>query len=242
ERIGDNMKIKKGKSRGQVSNGMICSLEELGYSDSVIPKKYADGIFVLPEDAEVGQDIATVLGLDDAILDIDITPNRADALSMRGVAHEVAAIYNKKANFATYTTSQTEDKIDDYMSVAVDDQNDSPAYHIQVIKNVTIKESPLWLQIKLMNAGMRPVSNVVDITNYILMEYGQPLHAFDYDKIGSKEILVRRAKNGEQLKTLDGVDRELSESNIVITNGQEPIALAGVMGGFDSEITDSTTT
>lgn len=241
-RITGNMKIKKGKIRGQVSNGMICSLEELGYSDSVIPKKYADGIFVLAEDAEVGQDIATVLGLDDAILDIDITPNRADALSMRGVAHEVAAIYNKKANFATYTNSQTEDKIEDYMAVAVDDQNDSPAYHIQVIKNVTIKESPMWLQIKLMNAGMRPVNNVVDITNYILMEYGQPLHAFDYDKIGSKEILVRRAKNGEQLKTLDGVDRELSESNIVITNGQEPIALAGVMGGFDSEITDSTTT
>lgn len=240
-RISGNAKIKKGKIRGQVSNGMICSLEELGYTDSVIPKKYADGIFVLPEDAVVGEDIITTLALDDSILDIDITPNRADALSMRGVAHEVSAIYNKKAEFKSYPTSETVDDIKDYIQVSVEDPNDVPAYNIQVIKDVTIQESPLWLQIKLMNAGMRPVNNVVDITNYILLEYGQPLHAFDYDAIGSKKIIVRRAHEKEALKTLDGTDRELSNTDIVITNGIEPIGLAGVMGGFNSEITDKTT-
>ncbi|MGP6139641.1 MULTISPECIES: phenylalanine--tRNA ligase subunit beta [unclassified Jeotgalibaca] len=239
-RIAGNYKIKKGKIRGEVSNGMICSLDELGYPESVIPKKYADGIFVLPEDTEIGLDVTTVLNMDDQILDIDITPNRADALSMRGVAHEVAAIYNKKATFQVPQLPEQTGDINDYISVEVSDTKDAPAYHIQVIKDVKIAESPLWLQTKLMNAGIRPINNVVDITNYILIEYGQPLHAFDYDEIGSRQIKVRRANEGELFTTLDGVERTLDQSNIVITNGSEPIALAGVMGGLDSEITDKT--
>lgn len=241
-RIAGNYKIKKGKIRGEVSNGMICSLDELGLPENVVPKKYADGIFVLPADATVGADAVEVLGLNDAVLDLDITPNRADALSMHGVAHEVAAIYGKKVTLPQVEASPTEGQVGDYISVSVEDKTDAPAYHIQIIKDVTINESPLWLQTKLMKAGMRPVNNIVDITNYILLEYGQPLHAFDYEKIGSKEIVVRRAKDGETIQTLDGSTRNLDTTDIVITNGKEPIALAGVMGGLDSEITAETTT
>ncbi|MGB9343613.1 phenylalanine--tRNA ligase subunit beta [Trichococcus sp.] len=241
-RITGNAKIKKGKMRGQESNGMICSLAELGYSESVVSKKYADGIFVLPADAVPGTEVVDLLELDDAILDIDITPNRADALSMRGSAYEVAAIYNKALKFPEAPVSEKTGSVADYIKVAVEDTNDAPAYHIQVIKDVKIAESPLWLQNKLMNGGIRPINNVVDITNYILLEYGQPLHAFDYDQIGSKEIIVRRAKANETMTTLDGVERTLDTDNIVITNGTAPIALAGVMGGLDSEITDETVT
>lgn len=241
-RITGNAKIKKGKMRGQESNGMICSLAELGYSESVVSKKYADGIFVLPAEAVPGTEVVDLLELDDAILDIDITPNRADALSMRGSAYEVAAIYNKALKFPEAPVSEKTGSVADYIKVAVEDTNDAPAYHIQVIKDVKIAESPLWLQNKLMNGGIRPINNVVDITNYILLEYGQPLHAFDYDQIGSKEIIVRRAKANETMTTLDGVERTLDTDNIVITNGTAPIALAGVMGGLDSEITDETVT
>ena len=241
-RITGNAKIKKGKMRGQESNGMICSLAELGYSESVVSKKYADGIFVLPAEAVPGTEVVDLLELDDAILDIDITPNRADALSMRGSAYEVAAIYNKALKFPEAPVSEKTGSVADYIKVAVEDTNDAPAYHIQVIKDVKIAESPLWLQNKLMNGGIRPINNVVDITNYILLEYGQPLHAFDYDQIGSKEIIVRRAKENETMTTLDGVERTLDTDNIVITNGTAPIALAGVMGGLDSEITDGTVT
>ena len=241
-RITGNAKIKKGKMRGQESNGMICSLAELGYSESVVSKKYADGIFVLPAEAVPGTEVVDLLELDDAILDIDITPNRADALSMRGSAYEVAAIYNKALKFPEAPVSEKTGSVTDYIKVAVEDTNDAPAYHIQVIKDVKIAESPLWLQNKLMNGGIRPINNVVDITNYILLEYGQPLHAFDYDQIGSKEIIVRRAKENETMTTLDGVERTLDTDNIVITNGTAPIALAGVMGGLDSEITDGTVT
>ena len=241
-RITGNAKIKKGKMRGQESNGMICSLAELGYSESVVSKNYADGIFVLPAEAVPGTEVVDLLELDDAILDIDITPNRADALSMRGSAYEVAAIYNKALKFPEAPVSEKTGSVTDYIKVAVEDTNDAPAYHIQVIKDVKIAESPLWLQNKLMNGGIRPINNVVDITNYILLEYGQPLHAFDYDQIGSKEIIVRRAKENETMTTLDGVERTLDTDNIVITNGTAPIALAGVMGGLDSEITDGTVT
>lgn len=241
-RIAGNQKIKKGKIRGEVSNGMICSLDELGYPENVVPKKYADGIFVLPPETPVGEDVLQVLNLDDELLDIDITPNRADALSMHGAAYEVAAIYDKELHFPEVTASPREGQIEDYVKVAVEDTADVPAYHIQVIKDVQIKESPLWLQTKLMNGGIRPLNNVVDITNYILLEYGQPLHAFDYDKLNSKEIRVRRAQENEKIVTLDGTERELDQTDIVITNGQEPIALAGVMGGLDSEVTETTTT
>lgn len=241
-RIAGNVKIKKGKMRGQVSNGMICSLQEVGYSESVIPKEFADGIYFLPAEAVVGEPVFPYLEMDDTIIDLSITPNRADALSIRGVAHEVAAIYNKKAVFPEVKLTEGEQVTSEKIKVTVTDQVDAPHYEIRVIENVKIGPSPQWLQNRLMNEGIRPISNVVDITNYILLLFGQPLHAFDYDKLGSQEILVRRAVQDELLTTLDGVERKLSPDNIVITNGQQPVALAGVMGGLDSEITETTTT
>lgn len=240
-RITGNAKIKKSKMRGQVSNGMICSLSELGFSEKVVPKKYADGIYVLPEEAIPGDSVFSYLAMDDAILDLSITPNRADALSMRGVAYEVGAIYNQKPVFKNASLVEMEDeKIADYIEVAVEDEKDTPFYSMRIIKGVKIAESPMWLQTKLMNAGIRPLNNVVDITNYILLEYGQPLHAFDYDRLASKQILVRRATTDEKLETLDNETRQLSKETIVITNGENPVALAGVMGGLGTEIQTDT--
>ncbi|MGY3779024.1 phenylalanine--tRNA ligase subunit beta [Isobaculum melis] len=242
-RITGNVKIKKGKMRGEVSNGMICSLQEVGFDDKVIPKAYAEGIYLLPEDAIPGDSVFPYLGMDDAILELSITPNRADALSMRGVAHEVGAIYDKKPQFKAVELNEApDDSVQNYVKVAVENAEDAPFYTMRVIKNVTIAESPAWLKNKLMHAGIRPINNVVDITNYILLEYGQPLHAFDYDRLATKEIAVRRAQAGEKFLTLDGEERSLSSENIVITNGQEPVALAGVMGGLTTEIVDETVT
>ncbi|MFD2305746.1 phenylalanine--tRNA ligase subunit beta [Enterococcus termitis] len=242
-RITGNQKIKKGKMRGEVSNGMICSLQELGYSDNVIPKAYADGIYYMPQDAVNGSDVFSYLDMDDSIIELSITPNRADALSMRGVAYEVGAIYRQTPTFNDEPLKEdSTESASDYIDVEVKDTTDTPAYQIRIIKDVTIAESPLWLQNRLMNEGIRPINNVVDVTNYILLLFGQPLHAFDYDKLASKKILVRRGNAGEELVTLDGEKRELSNENIVITNGKSPVALAGVMGGADSEITDGTTT
>lgn len=242
-RITGNVKIKKGKMRGEVSLGMVCSLDELGYSTSVVPKAYADGIYFLPDEATPGDEVFSYLAMDDAIVELSITPNRADALSMRGVAHEVAAIYGRKVNFPTKELVEASDAtISDYVSVAVENQEDAPTYRMRVIKDVVIKESPMWLQTLLMNEGIRPINNVVDVTNYVLLLFGQPQHAFDFDKLGSKEIKVRRAINGEKLVTLDEEERELTTENLVITNGEKAVALAGVMGGLDSEITENTTT
>ncbi|WP_413536810.1 phenylalanine--tRNA ligase subunit beta [Carnobacterium divergens] len=242
-RITGNAKIKKGKIRGEVSNGMVCSLSELGFSEKVVPKKYADGIYVLPAEAVAGEEVFPYLAMDDAILELSITPNRADALSMRGVAYEVGAIYDQKPTFKEVVlTEDSSEKAADYIQVEVENPTDVPSYNMRIIKDVKIAESPLWMQTKLMNAGIRPINNVVDITNYILLEYGQPLHAFDYDRLGSKEILVRRGKKGEVVVTLDGEERQLSEDNIVVTNGEIPVALAGVMGGLDSEIQEDTVT
>ncbi|MGX7417514.1 phenylalanine--tRNA ligase subunit beta [Carnobacterium gallinarum] len=241
-RIAGNAKIKKSKMRGEVSNGMICSLQELAFSESVVPKKYAEGIYILPENAVPGESVFPILAMDDAILDLSITPNRADALSMRGVAYEVGAIYDLVPQFKTIELKEdATETVADYIKVAVADTEDAPSYTIRVIKDVTIGESPLWLQTKLMNAGIRPINNVVDSTNYILLEYGQPLHAFDYDRIGSQEIVVRRGTD-ETLVTLDGAEQTVTADDIVITNGTKPIALAGVMGGLDSEIIDTTVT
>ncbi|MBO0469138.1 phenylalanine--tRNA ligase subunit beta [Enterococcus sp. DIV0242_7C1] len=242
-RITGNQKIKKGKMRGEVSNGMICSLQELGYSDNVIPKAYSDGIYYLPDEAVNGTDVFPYLDMDDHIIELSITPNRADALSMRGVAYEVGAIYRQTPSFNDEPLMEDmSETASDYIDVEVMDTKDAPAYQIRIIKDVKIAESPLWLQNRLMNEGIRPINNVVDVTNYILLLFGQPLHAFDYDKLNSKKILVRRGNKGEELVTLDGEKRELSSENIVITNGDIPVALAGVMGGADSEITDGTTT
>lgn len=241
-RIVGNTKIKKGKIRGEVSNGMICSLEEIGYSDSVIPKEYSEGIQYLPAEAIPGEEVFSYLEMDDAIIELSITPNRADALSMRGVAYEVGAIYRQEPKFNDEVLVEVPRLAKDKIKVTVEDTTDTPAYQIRIIENVKVAPSPQWLQNRLMNAGIRPINNVVDVTNYILILFGQPLHAFDYDRLGSQEIVVRRGKEKEEFVTLDGETRILTPENTVITNGQVPIALAGVMGGLDSEVIETTTT
>ncbi|MGX6992653.1 phenylalanine--tRNA ligase subunit beta [Vagococcus penaei] len=242
-RITGNVKIKKGKMRGEVSLGMVCSLQELGYSDSVVPKAYAEGIYFLPDHAVAGEAVFPYLDMDDAIIELSVTPNRADALSLRGVAYEVAALYNKRVTFPSQEVLEDDsDSVENYVKVTVDHAEDTPTYLMRVIKNVTVKESPLWLQTRLMNEGIRPVNNVVDVTNYVLLLFGQPQHAFDYNRLNSQNIHVRRAVAGEMLTTLDGVERELSSDNLVITDGKTPVALAGVMGGEATEITSNTVT
>ncbi|BDH62533.1 phenylalanyl-tRNA synthase subunit beta [Ureibacillus massiliensis 4400831 = CIP 108448 = CCUG 49529] len=241
-RLPGGVKIKKAKMRGQESNGMICSLQELGIEGRVVPKAYADGIYVLPEDATPGSDALELIGLRDIVLELGLTPNRSDALSMLGVAYEVAAILSEEVKLPEIKYETSYEKADDYIQVRTDAPDLNPLYAAKVVKNVKIAESPLWLQNYLMAAGVRPHNNVVDITNYILMEYGQPLHAFDYDALNSKEIVVRLANEGEKIVTLDDQERTLKAHNLVITNGKEPVAIAGVMGGANSEVTESTTT
>ena len=237
-----NFKIKKAKLRGEESNGMICSLTELGMEGKIVPKEYSEGIFVFPAETEVGVDALAQLNRDDEVLELSLTPNRADCLSMLGVAYEVAAILGREVKFPETDLEAANEKAADYVKINVEAKEDNPLYVAKIIKNVKIEPSPLWMQTRLMNAGIRPHNNVVDITNYILLEYGQPLHAFDYDRLGSKEILVRRAVDGEKFVTLDDVERTLTADHLVITNGTEPVALAGVMGGANSEVTSDTTT
>lgn len=242
-RIGNNQKIKRGKIRGVESQGMLCSLQEIGVPANLVPKEYEQGIYLFEDESvEVGSDAVKALALDSAIVELDLTANRADALSVRGAVHEIGAIYNLE-NRLTADKFEVggEATLPDWMIVSVENPAEVPAYHIQVIKDVTIQPSPQWLQNRLMASGVRPINNVVDVTNYILMEYGQPLHAFDYDRLHSKNIVVRRAHEGETLTTLDGVERQLTDE-IVITDGTRPVAMAGVMGGLDSEIIDTTTT
>ncbi len=236
------IKIKKAKLRGQESNGMICSLQELGIEGRLVPKAYAEGIYVLPEDSVPGSDALELLGLRDTVLELGLTPNRSDALSMLGVAYEVAAILSKDVKLPEISYTASAEKAEDKLKLRVEDTSVNPLYAAKVVKNVKVAESPLWLQHYLMAAGVRPHNNVVDITNYILMEYGQPLHAFDYDKLGTAEIVTRHAAEGEKITTLDDQERTLQAHNFVITNGKEPVAVAGVMGGANSEVSDETTT
>ncbi|MCJ8009885.1 phenylalanine--tRNA ligase subunit beta [Lederbergia wuyishanensis] len=237
-----NFKIKKAKLRGEESNGMICSLQELGIEGKLVAKEFAEGIYVFPENTEVGADALHLLNLDDEVLELDLTPNRADALSMLGVAYETAAILNKEVKLPEIALNASNEKAEDYISVQIDAKEDNPLYTAKIIKNVKIGPSPLWLQTRLMSAGIRPHNNVVDVTNFILLEYGQPLHAFDYDRFGSKEVVVRLAHEGEKIVTLDDTERTLTADQLVITNGAEPVALAGVMGGANSEVGNDTTT
>lgn len=234
--------IKKGKLRGKLSDGMLCSLEELGFSDSVIPSEAVDRVTVLPEETEIGTDVLDLYKCHQALIELDITPNRADALSMRGAVHEISAIYGRPNNLKPDTDEiGYGSEIPGLISVGKE-TNDVFDYNMLIIKNVTIGPSPIWMQARLMHAGIRPINNVVDITNYVLLEYGQPLHAFDYDKLKAKEVIIRYATDGEELITLDGKRRKLSAHDLVITAHGEPVALAGVMGGESTEIDGSTTT
>lgn len=236
------IKIKKAKLRGHESNGMICSLQELGIEGKLVPKAYAEGIYVLPADAEPGSDALALLGLRDTVLELGLTPNRSDALSMLGVAYEVGAILSEEVKYPEISYSTSSEKAEDVLKLRVEDLQANPMYVAKVVKNVKVAESPMWLQHRLMAAGVRPHNNVVDVTNYILMEYGQPLHAFDYDSLATGEIVVRKATEGETITTLDDQERTLKASDLVITNGKEPVAIAGIMGGANSEVTETTTT
>ena len=230
------IKIKKAKLRGVESQGMICSLAELGLSKSVVPKNYQEGIYVFETEQELGSDVVEVLGLNDYILDLSITPNRADALSMRGLTYELGALYNNKVNFNDVKKEENYEATS--LQVAV--ESDSCRNYVgQIVKNVEVKSSPLWLQTRLMNSGIRPINNIVDITNFVLLEFGQPMHAFDKDLVGDK-IVVRDAKEGEVLETLDGEERKLQTTDLVITDGTRAIALGGVMGGKNTEVSEET--
>lgn len=240
-RIADNYKIKKGKIRGMESLGMICSLQELGLSESIIPREFSDGIQILPEGAIPGDSIFSYLDLDDEIIELSITPNRADALSMRGVAHEVAAIYGKKVHFEEKNLIEEAERAADKISVVIESDK-VLSYSARIVKNVTVAPSPQWLQNKLMNAGIRPINNVVDVTNYVLLTYGQPMHAFDFDKFDGTTIVARNAENGEKLITLDDEERGLIADDLVIAVNDQPVALAGVMGGQSTEIDSSSKT
>lgn len=236
-----NFKIKKAKLRGEESHGMICSLQELGVDTKLVPKEYATGIFVMPSDAEPGSDALEFLNLNDHVLELGLTPNRADCLNVIGVAYEVAAILEEEVKLPNTSLSTTEEKAEDFISVSIESFEDNPYYGAMIIRDVKIGPSPLWMQNRLMASGIRPINNIVDITNYVLLEYGQPLHAFDYNRLGSKEIVVRRAAEGEHIQTLDDQDRTLKDTHLVVTNGTDPIAVAGVMGGATSEVQSDTT-
>ncbi|HDF3465201.1 TPA: phenylalanine--tRNA ligase subunit beta [Staphylococcus aureus] len=239
-RLPSGIKIKRAKLRGERSEGMICSLQEIGISSNYIPKSFESGIYVFSESQVPGTDALQALYLDDQVMEFDLTPNRADALSMIGTAYEVAALYNTKMTKPETTSNELELSANDELTVTIENEDKAPYYSARVVHDVTIEPSPIWMQARLIKAGIRPINNVVDISNYVLLEYGQPLHMFDQDAIGSQQIVVRQANEGEKMTTLDDTERELLTSDIVITNGQTPIALAGVMGGDFSEVKEHT--
>ncbi|MEW4761424.1 phenylalanine--tRNA ligase subunit beta [Staphylococcus aureus] len=239
-RLPGGIKIKRAKLRGERSEGMICSLQEIGISSNYIPKSFESGIYVFSESQVPGTDALQALYLDDQVMEFDLTPNRADALSMIGTAYEVAALYNTKMTKPETTSNELELSANDELTVTIENEDKVPYYSARVVHDVTIEPSPIWMQARLIKAGIRPINNVVDISNYVLLEYGQPLHMFDQDAIDSQQIVVRQANEGEKMTTLDDTERELLTSDIVITNGQTPIALAGVMGGDFSEVKEQT--
>lgn len=233
------MKIKKGKLRGYESFGMLCSGVELGLNEDLYPGAGYNGLLVLPEDAEVGADVKPILGLDDWIFDIAITANRPDCQSIYGIAREVAAVLGKELKAPSFDYTETE-VVKEPFSVQVMAQDLCPRYIAHYVYDVEIKESPAWMKRRLALVGIGSISNVVDITNYILKELGQPMHAFDYSYLEGDQINVRRANNGEKIVTLDEKEFELTDSNLVICDGVKPVALAGIMGGLNSEIQETT--
>lgn len=238
--LAGDVKIKKGKLRGVESNGMLCSLEELGFENSVIPKEAKNGIFIFPEGTEIGKSAIEVLFMDNEILELEITPNRPDCLSIMGMAVETAASFDLKTKHNDIKIENEVSNFSEFFDDIIIETENCNRYYSKILKNIKIGLSPLWLQAYLMQAGVRPVSNIVDLTNFVMLEYGEPLHAFDLDTLKNKKIVVRMAKDGEEMVTLDGETRKLEKDDILITDGSEIVGLAGVMGGLDSEITDKT--
>lgn len=232
--------IEKTNFRGIDSFGMLCSLKELGFSDNVIPKEVRDGIYILDKEYRLGEDIKEIMELEDDIIEFEITPNRPDCLSIIGMARETAATFGRRLKQPEVKIDDEVDNIDDYINSIEIDSPNCNRYYARVVKDVKIGPSPQWMQNRLMEAGIRPTSNMVDITNYVMLEYGEPLHAFDVDKLEGRKIVVRQAEDGEVIKTLDEVDRKLDRDNLVIADENRPVAIAGVMGGFDTEISKDT--
>ncbi len=236
------IKIKKGKLRGIESNGMMCSAQELGLEMDNLPQEMLEGIYILQEEQPLGKDIKEVLGLNDSIVEFEITNNRPDCLSIVGIAREAAATYGETLKNPETSIHENSERIEDHLSIEIRNTTLCPRYVARMVKNVEIKDSPGWMQERLIKAGVRPINNIVDITNYVMLELGQPMHAFDYEKLEGKKIIVRNAYPDEVIKTLDGVERKLAENMLVIGDGVKGSAIAGVMGSNDSEIEPYTRT
>ncbi len=236
--------IKKGKLRGVESNGMLCSLGELGLTKHDFPYAIEDGIFVLGDDCDktLGMDIHEAIGLDDIVTEFEITSNRADCLSVTGLAREAAATFGGELKLPVPEVKNTHGNVNDFLKVDIDEPSLCYRYSGAVVENVRIKPSPRWMRERLRASGVRPINNIVDITNYVMLEFGQPMHAFDLRYLDGNHVIVRRAKSGEKITTLDGIERELSDTMLVIADENKPVAVAGVMGGEYSGIMDDTTT
>lgn len=236
------VKIKKGKLRGVESNGMLCSLGELGLDTRDFPYAIEDGIFIMQESCRIGQDIQSAIGLDDTSVEFEITSNRPDCLSVTGLARETAATFDLPLHIPVPSFKGVEGDIDKYLKVDIHNTDKCRRYCAGIVKNVKIEPSPRWMRERLRASGVRPINNFVDITNYVMLEYGQPMHAFDLRYVDGAHINVRNAAKGEKIMTLDGVERELSEDMLVIADENKPVAVAGIMGGEYSGIMDDTTT
>ena len=240
-RLADGTEIKKGKLRGVVSEGMFCSVAEFGISSDLVRPEEAQGIYIFPEGTPIGLDIKEALMLDDTVYEFELTANRADCFSMVGLSREFGIMTNQKALFPVIMVNETGESIEGKASVAIEAHDLCTRFTSRLVTNVTIEPSPLWMQNRLRNSGIRPINNVVDVTNYVMLELGQPMHAYDYDCVADHTLIARRAKAGETLTTLDGNERELNESMLIIADTKGPIGVAGVMGGLTSEVTDKTT-
>ena len=238
----NGIKIKKGKLRGVESFGMMCSIEELGSSKEMYPDAPENGIYILKEDAPVGADAVEVLGLHDVVFEYEITSNRVDCYSVLGIAREAAATFRKEFKAPEVKMTGNEEDIHDYLSVEVRDDELCPRYCARMVKNIKLGPSPEWMQRRLAASGIRPINNIVDITNYVMEEYGQPMHAFDYDLLAKHQIIVQRAGDKEQFQTLDGQMRTLDSYMLMICDGEKSVGIAGIMGGENSKITDDVQT
>ena len=241
-KLPNGVKIKASSLRGEVSNGMLISLNEIGYDNKVMHPEEREGIFILPDDiAAPGTPLVGVLDRDDVMMELDLTPNRADCSSYLGLAYEVSALLGTAVRMPQlYRDTTSENQVAEMVDVKIIDRDLCSRYSTRIFKEITGNVTPLWMQMRLRHSGMRPISLLVDIANYVMLEVGQPLHTFDYEKIGGQQIIVRKARTGEMLKTLDGIDRTLQEDQLMICDQSQPIAIAGVMGGFDSEVTSAT--
>ena len=238
----DGIKIKKGKLRGVESDGMMCSIEELGSSRDMYPDAPEYGIYIMKEDTPVGADAVEILGLHDVVFEYEITSNRVDCYSILGIAREAAATFGKKFVPPVPEVKGNEEDVHDYASVEVADTDLCPRYCGRVVKNIKIGPSPEWMQRRLAASGIRPINNLVDITNYVMEEYGQPMHAFDLDTIAGHKIIVKRAKDGDQFQTLDGQMRTLDKDILMINDAEKEVGIAGIMGGENSKITENVKT